>query len=117
MHDNIASGSESIDFPHLQLAFAKKLPLRMPQQTMLATFWVRATVPDGTFVASNFVQFFVDAGAPPWQQLNLRTVYRLDAHSWSSSEWNGNKASREEAQLAGRARGGPAADFSNGSFR
>jgi hypothetical protein len=106
MYDNIASGSESIEFPHLQLALARKLELRMPQQTMLCTLYVRATVPDGTFIASNFVQFFVDAGAPAWQQLNQRTVYRLDAHSWSSAEWNGNGAStREEAQRTGTARG------------
>ena len=72
---------------------------------MLCTFWVRAMVPDGTLVASNFVQFFVDAGAPPWQQLNLRTVYRLDAHSWSSSEWNGGKSIARGSATCGAACG------------
>jgi hypothetical protein len=106
VHDNLASGSEPIEFPHLQLAPAITLHLRMPQQTVLATLWIRATVPDGAVVASNYIQFFVDAGAPAWQQLNRRTVYRLAAHSWSSAEWNGNGGSnREEAQRTGAARG------------
>lgn len=106
VHDGILAGSDAIEFPHLRLASAKWLQLRVPQQTMLCTLWVRAVMPDGTLVASNYVQFFVDGGFPPWQQLNRRTVYRLAAHSWSSAEWNGaGTFSCEEAQREGTARG------------
>lgn len=105
MHDRIAAGNEPIEFPHLRVALAKRLSLGMPLQTMLATLWVRAVTADGALAASNYVQFFVDAGAPAWQQLNRRTVYRLDAQSWSSAEWHGGAATREEAQRAGAAQG------------
>jgi hypothetical protein len=105
LHDRIAAGSEPIEFPHLRVALAKRLSLQMPEQTMLGTLWVRAVTNDGTVVASNYVQFFVDAGSPPWQQLNQRTIYRLDAHSWSSAEWNAGLSTREEAMRDGFARG------------
>ena len=106
VHDSIVSGGEPIAFPHLQLAPAKRLQLRMPQQTMLCTLWVRAMAPDGTFVASKYIQIFVDGGAARWQQLNRRSVYRLDAHSWSRSEWNGGAGfTRDEAHRTGAARG------------
>ncbi len=105
MHDPIAAGSELIEFPHLRVALARRLALRMPKQTMLGTLWVRAVMEDGTLAASNYVQFYIDAGSPPWQQLNRQTVYRLDAHSWSSAEWNAGASTREEAMRDGAARG------------
>jgi hypothetical protein len=102
-HNDIAAGGEPIEFPHLRLELAKKLTLHMPRQTMLCTLWVRAFVPDGTLVAANYVQFFVDAGCPEWQQLNLRTVLRLAAHSWNAAEWSGAISTREQAQTTGAA--------------
>ncbi len=105
VRDGIAGGIEPIEFPHLRLAPAKKLRLRMPEQTMLCTLWARAYVPDGTMVAANFIQFFVDGGAPAWQQLNRRTVFRLGVESWSSSEWNRGSSTREEAGKNGAAYG------------
>ena len=105
MHDAIAGGSEPIDFPHLRVASAGRRQLRMPLQTMLCTLWVRAFTPDGVLVASNYVQFFVDAGFPPWQQLNRRTVLRLGVQSWSSAEWSGGASTREEADRNGAVRG------------
>jgi hypothetical protein len=105
IHDGIALGSEPIDFPHLRLAPAKTLRLRMPDQTMLCTLWVRALVPDGTLVAANYIQFFVDGGAPVWQQMNRRTVFRLGVESWSSSDWNAAVSTREEAGRSGCACG------------
>lgn len=105
VHDGIAEGSVPIEFPHLRLAPARELHLRMPAQTMLCTLNLRAMVPDGTLIASNYIQFFVDGGATPWQQLNRRTVYRLDSHSWNRAEWTGGEANREEAQRLGFARG------------
>ena len=105
VHDEVAGGAEPIEFPHLRLAPAKKLRLRMPDQTMLCTLWVRAFVPDGTLVAANYIQFFVDGGAPSWQQLNRRTVFRLGVESWSSSDWNSTASTREEAERIGSAYG------------
>jgi hypothetical protein len=105
MHDAIVADQQPIAFPHLRLDLAKQLTLRMPQQTMLCTLWVRALIADGTFVASNYIQFFVDAGRPDWQQLDSRTVLRLDAHSWSTAEWNSDSSTRERAASAGAAYG------------
>ena len=103
--DDISSGSEPIAFPHLRLERAKQLTLRLPQQTMLCTLWVRAFIPDGTLVASNYIQFFVDGGCPDWQQLNLRTVLRLASHSWNTAEWTGSISTREQAEAQGAAHG------------
>jgi hypothetical protein len=105
MHDCIVAGEQPIAFPHVRVELAKRLTFRLPQQTMLCTLWVRALVPDGKLIASNYVQFFVDGGFPAWQQLNSRTVLRLDAHSWSRSEWNRRSSTREEANSAGAAYG------------
>ncbi len=104
-HDNIASGVEPISFEHLRLELAKQLTMRMPQQTMLCTLWVRAFARDGNLVAANYIQFFVDGGCPDWQQLNLRTVLRLPAHSWNTAEWSGALCTREEAAASGAAHG------------
>src|SRR5436190_292804 len=105
MHDCIVAGEQPMSFPHLRVELAKRLTFRLPQQTMLCTLWVRALVPDGKLVASNYIQFFVDGGFPAWQQLNSRTVLRLDAHSWSRSEWNRRSSTREQANSAGAAYG------------
>ena len=105
VHDRMASGSEPIAFPHLEVALAQRITLRMPEQTMLATLWVRAVLPDGTPAAANFVQFFVDCGSPPWRQLNRRTVFSLDAQSWDRAEWRSGMSSREDAARAGAATG------------
>lgn len=105
MHDCIVAGEQPIAFPHLRVELAKRLTFQLPQQTMLCTLWVRALVPDGKQVASNYVQFFVDGGYPAWEQVNSRTVLRLDAHSWSRSEWNRRSSTREQANSAGAAFG------------
>ncbi|MFL6504038.1 MAG: glycoside hydrolase family 2 protein [Candidatus Udaeobacter sp.] len=105
VHDCIVAGEQPIAFPHLRVELAKRLTLRLPQQTTLCTLWVRALVPDGKQVASNYVQFFVDGGYPACQQMNSRTVLRLDAHSWSKSEWNRRSSTREQANSAGAAYG------------
>ena len=105
MHDCIAANQQPIAFPHLRVELAQRLTLRMPQQTTLCTLWVRALVPDGTVVAANYIQFFVDAGYPAQQQSNLRTVLRLDAHSWNRSEWNRRCSTSAQAVSAGAAYG------------
>lgn len=105
VHDGIAAGSQSIDFPHLRVASTGRRKVRLPWQTMLCTYSVRAMTPDGGTAASNYVQIFIDAGAPPWQQLNRQTVLRLEAQSWSSAEWSGGARTRDEASVSGAACG------------
>ena len=109
MHDDLASGSEPIPFSHLRVELAKRVHLRMPNETMLCTLWARAYIPDGTLVARNYVQFFVDAGWPARQETDGRTILRLDAHSWDTAEWKRGSSSREEAVATaacyGRGRG------------
>jgi len=106
MHDCIAGDQQPVAFPHLRVELAKRLTLRMPRQTMLCTLWVRALVPDGTVVAANYIQFFVDAGYSYREQSDVRTVSRLDAYSWNRSEWNSRTSTREQAFKSGAAYGG-----------
>lgn len=106
MHDALIADQQPIDFPHLRVELAKRLILRMPQQTMLCTLWVRAVVADGTVIASNYVQFFVDAGCPPWEKVDSRAVARLDAHNWSMAEWTSYGSAKAEAASVGLACGG-----------
>jgi Glycosyl hydrolases family 2, sugar binding domain/Glycosyl hydrolases family 2, TIM barrel domain/Glycosyl hydrolases family 2 len=106
MREAIIAGQQPIAFPHLRLELAKRLTLRMPQQTMLCTLWVQAVVADGTIVAANYVQFFVDAGYPAWEELDSRVVVRSDAHRWSRAEWTRYRSTKSEAASVGLACGG-----------
>jgi hypothetical protein len=105
MHDDLTSGSQPITFPHLRVELAKRLQLRMPQETMLCTLWVRAYVADGTLVARNYVQFLVDGGWPARQEIDGRTILRLEAHSWEMADWKQGSSSREEAIATGTCHG------------
>jgi hypothetical protein len=104
-HDDLAVGSEPIDFAHLRVKLAKRLTLRMPRETMLCTLWVRAYIPDGTLVARNYVQFFIDAGSPAREEIDGRTVLRLETDSWYGAEWRQGSSSREEAAANGACHG------------
>jgi len=104
-HDDLASGSDPITFSHLRVELAKRLRLRMPAETMLCTLWVRAYVSDGTLVARNYIQFFVDGGCAPREDVQGRTVLRLGAHSWEMAEWKQGSSSRDEAVMSGAAHG------------
>jgi len=101
MHNDIAFGSEPIDFPHLRVELAKRLRLTMPNERMLCTLWVRAYVPEGTLVARNYVQFLVDAHCPAREQVGDRVIFRLEPHDWSAAEWKDGFRSRDQARLAG----------------
>jgi hypothetical protein len=105
IHDNLDSGIEPISFPHLQVELARKLSLLMPNESMLCTLWVRAFVADGTLVARNYVQFFVDGGSNPRQDTDRRTVFSLQPHEWSAAEWSSASSSREEAEAGGACHG------------
>lgn len=105
MHDDLAVGSEPISFSHLRVELAKRLELRLPRETMLCTLWARAYVPDGTLVARNYVQFFVDGGCPAREEVDGRIVLRLEAHSWDSADWKEGASTREEAATTGATHG------------
>jgi hypothetical protein len=96
MHDTIELGSQSIAFPHHRVEVAHRLRLQMPQESMLCTLWVWASTPDGSQVASNYVQFYVrtenEVAAPG------RQVLRAEPYTWSAAEWSGAASGSDEAQ-------------------
>ena len=101
IHDNLDSGIEAIAFPHLQVELAKNVRLRMPNETMLCTLWVRAFVNDGTLIARNYVQFFVDAGFAAQTNTDRRITCSVEPHAWAAAEWSSGQSTREEAEEAG----------------
>ena len=105
MHDDLAVGSEPISFSHLRVELAKELHLRMPPETMLCTLWVRAYLPDGTLVARNYIQFFVDGGSPSREEIDGRTILRLEPHSWYTADWKQGSSDREDALETGHSYG------------
>jgi hypothetical protein len=105
MHDELAVGSEPISFSHLRVELAKELRLRMPPETMLCTLWVRAYLPDGTLVARNYIQFFADGGSPSRQEIDGRTILRLEPHSWYTADWKQGSSDREDALETGHSYG------------
>jgi hypothetical protein len=102
---DLVDGQDNISFAHLRVEPARVLHLRLPEETMLCTLWVRAFIPDGTLVASNFIQFFVDGQMPARRDSASQTILRLDAHSWSKAEWRRGHSSRPEAEKYGAAHG------------
>jgi hypothetical protein len=85
---------------------SKRLQLKMPQERMLCTLWIRAYVADGTLVARNYIQFFVDAAHPEREESQKRTVIRIEPHEWSAAEWNLAVSTPKEARMAGSSWGG-----------
>ena len=77
----------------------------MPAETMLCTLWVRAYVSDGTLVARNYVQFFVDGGCAPRRRRRRADSSSPGSHSWETAEWKQGSSSRDEAAMSGAAHG------------
>ena len=87
-HDNLASGTRPISFSHLRVELAEQVSFALPNTTMLCTLWVRATGSDGTQLAANFVQYYVDAGFLPLEWLDAKTVaLRMHPHQWSAGTY------------------------------
>ena len=105
IHGDLAAGSESISFSHLRVELAKRLTLPMPTDTMLCTLSVHAYVPDGTLVAHNYIQFFIDGGCAPREEVGGKTILRLEAHSWDVADWKQGSSGRDEAAATGAAHG------------
>ena len=98
-HDRLAHGSKPIRFPHYRVELADRLRFRLPEETMLCTLWVRAMTPDGSLVARNYVQFFVDAGFAVREETNRGLVLRAPVHTWSAADWSGGSSDATEAEL------------------
>ena len=98
-HDRLAQGSKPIAFPHYRVELAERIRFTLPNETMLCTLWVRAVTPDGTLVARNYVQFFVEGGYAPREETDRGLVLRAPAHAWSAAEWSGGHSEVREAEL------------------
>lgn len=96
--DRLAWGSKPIAFRHYRVEIAERLHLRMPEETMLCTLWVRAMTDDGALVARNYVQFFVDGGFAPREETDAGLVLRTAAHTWTASEWSEGSSDVAEAE-------------------
>jgi hypothetical protein len=100
-HDRLLQGSKRIEFPHYRVVLADQIEFRLPDKTMLCTLWVRALTPDGTLVARNYVQFFVDGGFAAREETPDHVILRAPAHSWSAAKWSGAMSERAQAESAG----------------
>ncbi len=95
-------GRAKIAFPHHRVELARRLSLRTPDQPMLCTLSVAAVLPDGQPVAGNFIQHFVNHGAPPEREDSTSTlILRRRVTDWIDAEWSGSHSTREEAAAAG----------------
>ena len=59
-HDRLCTGSKAISFPQYRVELAERIRLSLPNRTMLCTLWVRAMTADGSLLARNYIQFFVE---------------------------------------------------------
>ncbi|HSH37737.1 MAG TPA: glycoside hydrolase family 2 TIM barrel-domain containing protein, partial [Chthoniobacterales bacterium] len=98
-HDRLAQGSKPIAFPHYRVELAERIRLTLPHETMLCTLWVRAVTRDGTLVARNYVEFFVEAGYAAREETDRGLVLRTSVHAWSAAEWSGVHSDVAEAEL------------------
>jgi hypothetical protein len=98
-HDRLAWGSKPIAFPHYRVELAERIRVRMPNETMLCTLWVRAMTDDGALVARNYVQFFVTRGFAEREETNRGLVLRAAAHTWTASDWSGGSSNAAEAEV------------------
>jgi Glycosyl hydrolases family 2, sugar binding domain/Glycosyl hydrolases family 2/Glycosyl hydrolases family 2, TIM barrel domain len=110
-NDRLRQGRKTIAFPHYRVVLADRIRFRLPEKTMLCTLWVRAVTPDGTPVARNYVQFFVDGGFATREETSDRTILRARTDSWSGAKWSGGMSERVEAERTGACFGVGAGSF------
>ncbi|HEY0370050.1 MAG TPA: glycoside hydrolase family 2 TIM barrel-domain containing protein, partial [Chthoniobacterales bacterium] len=97
-YDRMLQGSKPIAFPHYQVEVAERVKIRVPNETMLCTLWVRAVDQDGVLLARNYVQFFVDGGFPARQQTARGLVLRSEVDAWTAFDWSGGSSAHSEAR-------------------
>ena len=100
MHQNLECGYGPIPFRHHRVELAKRLILNLPNIPMLCTLSVAAVMPDGSLIASNFIQHWVCAKEPPEREETLNSlILRRKVCAWDIAEWSGGNGSREQAEL------------------
>ncbi len=101
VYEELASGERPIPFSHHRVELADRIRLQMPDRTMICRVWLRAMTPDGTLVARNFVQFFVDGGSPSREETPKDLVLRAAPHAYSAAGWTGAQSDPAEAEASG----------------
>ena len=99
IHQDLAKGVVPIAFPHRRVAAAHKIEVKVPDKPMLCTLTVEAIDPNGTTLASNFIQYFVTAGEMLVREETERTlVLRGLPSQWSAAQWSGPMTSVDQAR-------------------
>ncbi len=112
IHPQLARGRAAIPFTHHRVELARKVELSLPPQPMLCTLSVAAVTPDGTVVASNFIQHFVADGAlPPREDRGNSLVLRRSVDQWTEAQWTEAMSSPEESREVGACYGQGAGYF------
>jgi hypothetical protein len=95
-HQDLASGSVPIPFPHRQVAHAHTLELRAPAQTMLCVLTLTAHAPEGAVIARNFIHLFVTMGYPSQrEEIGRGLILRGTPSDWIHGEWSASIMDRQ----------------------
>jgi hypothetical protein len=96
---DLACGRVPIPFPHLQVAHAHTIELRMPCVPMLCTLLLTAMDAGGAAIAANFVHYLVSAGYPSEREETPRAlVLRGLPGGWSQARWSGPCSQPDQAR-------------------
>jgi len=96
LHQDLASGSVPIPFPHRQVAPGHVIELPLPRQTMLCAVLLTARTASGATVAQNFVHYFASSNYPSEREERERAVVlRGTPAGWAAAEWSQGSGDRE----------------------
>jgi Glycosyl hydrolases family 2, sugar binding domain/Glycosyl hydrolases family 2/Glycosyl hydrolases family 2, TIM barrel domain len=99
VHQDLAQGRASIPFPHRKVELAQSLELKMPESPMLCTLLLSARAPDGTVLAQNSVNYYVNGAYPPIREETPRALtLRGFPAKWSAAEWSGGMVDPDKAR-------------------
>lgn len=102
IHGALARGHTAIPFPHHRVELADRLRITTPREPMLCTLSLAAVTPDGTTVASNYIQHWVgDGPAPGREDRGHAIVLRRPVHAWRQAAWSGAASPPDEAERLG----------------
>jgi hypothetical protein len=97
VHQNLARGRVPIRFPHRKVDVAHTLDLQMPDSQMLCTLLLSARTDDGTVVAENFVNYFVNGSYPLKREETPRAlILRGPPADWAEAAWSGGTTDRDK---------------------
>jgi hypothetical protein len=99
VHQDLAQGRATIPFPHRKVAHAHTVELEMPKAAMLCTLQISARAEDGSVLAQNNVNYFVNGVYPPSREETQRAlVLRGRPGDWNSAEWSGAFSDQSKAK-------------------